>query len=712
MNKLAYKIVILTFAIIAIFLFFNFDLNQYFTLTYLKENQADFVIYYQSNKVGNLTIFFLLYVLVTMFSLPGAAIMTLAGGALFGVFTGSILVSFASTLGATFAFLLSRLVLRDFVQNKFKTYLVAINNGLEKDGVAYLFTLRLIPLVPFFVINLVMGLTKIKTKTFFWVSQLGMLPGTIIYVNAGGQLAQIENLSGILSPNVVGSFVLLGLFPLCTKKMIDYYNSRRVYKRFKKPKKFDYDMVAIGGGSAGLVTAYICAAVKAKVALIEKHRMGGDCLNTGCVPSKALIKSAKVAHQMRNAAKYGLSSSDFKVDLKTVMERVHQVIKKIEPHDSIERYSGLGVECLTGEAKILSPWEILVNGEIITTKNITIATGARPFVPPLKGIEQVNVRTSDNLWTMEELPQRFIVLGGGPIGCEISQSFARLGSQVTQVEMNSRIMGIEDPEVSAIIEDKFKSEGIEVLTNHKAVEIIKRGERNFLILEFNGELIEREFDEILVAVGRRANVSGFGLEELGVALRENGTIEANEYLQTNYSNIFVAGDVTGPYQLTHIASHQAWFCAVNALFGKIKKIKVDYSVIPWATYTDPEVATVGLSVQQAEKQGIKYELTTYDVDDLDRAIADSEDHGVVRVLTIPGTDKILGATIVSNHASDLLVEFISGMKHGFGLNKILGTIHVYPTMAEANKYLAGNWKRKKTSDIVFKWLERFHRWTR
>ena len=712
MKKLYPKILLIFIIALLVYAFKYFGLSEYLTLDYIKQNQARFQEYYAQNTVLTLSLFFFIYVISTALSLPGATVLTLAAGALFGLVTGTIIVSFASTIGATLAFLSSRFLLRSYVEKKFKKYIDPINQGIEKDGAFYLFTLRLIPIFPFFVINLVMGITKINTLKYFVVSQVGMLAGTIVYVNAGLQLGNIESLGGILSFKLMGSFALLGIFPLAAKKIVNIINANKVYAGYKKPKNLEYNMVVIGAGSAGLVTAYISAAVKAKVALIEKHKMGGDCLNTGCVPSKAIIKSAKLAHQMKNASKYGLEAVIPKFDFKDVMGRVHNVISKIEPHDSVERYTGLGVECIQGAAKIISPWEVEVNGKVLTTQNITIATGASPFVPPIPGLDQITPLTSENLWQLEELPNRMIILGGGPIGCEMAQSFNRLGSQVTQIEMMDRIMAIEDPEVSQIIEEKFKSEGVNVLTTHKAKEIKVEGEKKYLIAEFEGKDIEIEFDEILVAVGRRANIKGFGAEKLGIALRQNKTIEANEYLQTNFPNIYVCGDVTGPFQLTHTASHQAWFCAVNALFGKLKKFKVDYTVIPWATYSDPEVASVGLNEQRAKREGIPYELTTYGIDDLDRAIADSEDHGVVRVLTEPGSDKILGATIVGNHASDLLLEFIAAMKHGFGLNKILGTIHIYPTMGEANKYLAGNWKRKQTSETVFKWLEKFHTWSR
>ncbi len=708
MKKNLIKILLLFFISILIFLFQYYKVSQYLNLSYIKENQLYFQHYYHDNKFFTLALFFLIYILSTALSLPGATILTLGAGAFFGLFTGFILVSFASTIGATLAFLLSRFFLRDFVEKKFSSYLKSINEGIKKEGSLYLFSLRLIPLFPFFVINLVMGITSFSVVKYFFISQLGMLAGTFVYVNAGRQLASIDSLSAILSPQILASFVLLGFFPFLAKKIMKKIQDQLIYRPYKKPKIFDYNMIVLGGGSAGLVTAYISSAVKAKVALIEKNKMGGDCLNTGCVPSKAIIKSAKLAYQMKNADKYGLEIINPTIDFKKVMKRVHGVIQKIEPHDSTHRYEKLGVTCLQGQGRIISPWEVEVNGKILTTKNITIATGASPFIPPLPGIEHITPLTSENLWQLNDLPKKMIILGGGPIGCEMAQSFSRLGSEVIQIEMMDRIMGIEDKEVSLFVKEIFQKEGILVLTNHKAKAIKREEGKKILVAEFEGRDHFFEFDEILVAIGRKANVEGFGAKEMGIKIRDNKSIEANEYMQTNFPNIYVCGDVTGPFQLTHTAAHQAWYCAVNALFGAFKKFRVDYSVIPWATYTDPEVATVGLNEQRAKKEGISYDLTTYNIDDLDRAIADSENHGFIRVLTKPKTDKILGATIVGNHASDLLMEFISAMKHGFGLNKILGTIHSYPSMGEANKYVAGNWKKKQTSERVFSWLKKFH----
>ena len=715
------KTLVLLALIALIALFFIFDLGRFFSLAYIKAQQGNFAELYAQRPVLVISAFFVIYVAVTALSLPGAAIMTLVGGAIFGLGVGSLIVSFAASIGATLAFLAARFVLGESVQNKFGARMAEINKGVEKEGAFYLFTLRLVPLVPFFVINLVMGLTKMKTWTFYWVSQVGMLLGTMVYVNAGTQLAKIDSLKGILSPGLIGSFVLLGIFPLIAKKIVDTVKARKVYARWNhlKPKSFDRNLVVIGGGAGGLVSAYIAAVVKAKVTLVEAHKMGGDCLNYGCVPSKALIKSAKLATQMQHGSNYGLSDTKPVFSFKAVMQRIHAVIAAIEPHDSVERYTGLGVEVLQGYARIVNPWtvEIALNGggtQTLTTRSIVIAAGAQPFVPPLPGIKDVGYVTSDTLWDefvkLDEIPKRMVVLGGGPIGCELAQSFQRLGAQVTQVEMAPRIMIREDEEVSELAKQSLIADGVQVLTGHKALRFETANGAKAIIVENQGREVRIEFDALLCAVGRVARLSGYGLEELGIPT--NRTVTTNEYLETIYPNIFAAGDVAGPFQFTHTAAHQAWYAAVNALFGTFKKFKADYSVIPWATFIDPEVARVGLNEQEAKEKGIPYEVVKYRLDDLDRAIADSETHGFVKVLTVPGKDRILGCTIVGTHAGDLLAEYVLAMRHGLGMNKILGTIHTYPTLSEANKYAAGEWKRAHQPEKLLQWVAKYHTWKR
>ncbi len=663
-------------------------------------------------------IYFFTYITIAALSLPGAAIMTLLGGAIFGFWQGLLLVSFASTIGATLAFVISRTLLRDWVQNKFGQHLQSINEGIEKDGAFYLLTLRLMPIFPFFVINLVMGLTSIKTLTFYWVSQVGMLAGTAVFVNAGVQLAGIESLSveGIFTTELFVGFMLLGIFPLIAKWIVSTIKKNRAYKpwRHLKPQKFDVNLVVIGAGSAGLVASLIAATVKAKVVLIEKHKMGGDCLNTGCVPSKAIIRSAKIAHYINDSEHYGLGKHNASLSFEKVMQRVHQVIKKIEPHDSVERYQSLGVDVKIGEAKVISPWEVSVNGERVTTRNIIIASGGRPALPPIEGIDKIDILTSDNLWEITEQPKQLLVMGGGPIGSELAQSFQRLGSQVTMVEALPRIMSKEDPEVSEAVANRFQREGIQLYTNHLLVKFdVVDGQPVADLKHLEDNSIKQvEFDRVICAVGRAANLNIEGIDALQLETHKNGTLVLDEKLRTKYSNIYACGDIAGPYQFTHTASHQAWFATVNALFGKFKTFNVDYSVIPWATFTDPEVATVGINEREAKEKGIPYEVTRYDIDDLDRAIADGEDHGFIKVLTVPGKDNILGVTIVGYHAGNLIAEYILAMRHGLGLNKIMGTIHIYPTLTETNKFVAGQWKKAHAPQGLLKWVEKYHNWAR
>jgi pyruvate/2-oxoglutarate dehydrogenase complex dihydrolipoamide dehydrogenase (E3) component/uncharacterized membrane protein YdjX (TVP38/TMEM64 family) len=656
--------------------------------------------------------FLALYVVVTGLSLPGAAVLTLAGGALFGLLEGTLLASFASSIGATLAFLASRFVFRDALRDKYGERLRTFDEGISRNGAYYLFTLRLVPVFPFFVINLLAGLTALKTRTFYWVSQVGMLPGTIAYVYAGTQLARIREPADILSPGLIGAFALLGFLPLIMRGLTRWLAARRVYRGHTRPRRFDYNLIVIGAGSAGLVSAYIAATARAKVALIERDRMGGDCLNTGCVPSKALLRSARLMADARNAERYGIARVDVQMDFAQVMERVHEVIRKIEPHDSVERYTKLGVEVITGEARIVSPWEVEVGGKRMSARNLIIATGARPLVPAIPGLDDVAYLTSENLWELRSLPKRLLVLGGGPIGCELSQAFARLGSEVTQVEMAPRLLPREDADAAAEVESRFRAEGVRVMTGCKALRVERGDDGDRLVCERDGEEVALLFDRLLLALGRKANVEGFGLQELGVEIRKNGTVEADLFLQTSFPNILVAGDVTGPYQFTHVCAHQAWYASINALLAPLWRFKADYRVIPWATFTDPEVARVGLSEDEARAQGIAVEVTRYGLDDLDRAIADSADHGFVKVLTPPGKDRILGATIVSEHAGDLLAEFVLAMKHGLGLNKLLGTIHIYPTLSEANKYAAGAWKRANAPQGLLRFAARYFAWRR
>ncbi len=708
-KQLALRLLLIAVFLAAVAAFFAFDLNQYFNLETLRIQRDSLLRFAEQNLVLVLSVYMLVYILMAALSVPGAAVLTIAGGALFGVVVGTIAVSFASTIGATLVFLAARFLFRDAIQKRFGRRLKAINEGVERDGAFYLLALRLVPAFPFWVINLVMALTPIRTWTYYWVSQLGMLPATVVYVNAGTQLAQIESTGDILSPGLIGAFVLLGLLPLLLRWVLRMLRYRKVYRDFAKPARFDYNLVVIGAGAAGLVSAYIGATVKAKVALVEKNRMGGDCLNTGCVPSKALIRTARLMAEARDSKRFGIGRMTAELDFGEVMDRIRRVIARIEPHDSPERYRAMGVDVIQGTARLVSPWEVEVDGRRLSARAIVLATGAEPLVPQLPGLADSGYLTSDTLWDLEQLPERLVVLGGGPIGCELAQAFARLGSQVTVVEMSERVLPREDADAGELLTRHLREEGVSVATGHQALRV--ENGRELVCQHGDGE-VRLGFDQLLVALGRKPRTSGYGLEQLGVRLTDQGRIDTDGLQATNFPNIYVCGDAAGPYQFTHVAAHQAWTAAVNALIRPFWSFSTDYRVIPWVTFTDPEVARVGLNEQEARAREIEVEVTTYGLDDLDRAIAESADYGWVKVLTEPGKDRILGATLVGAQAGEMLAEFVLAMKHGLGLNKILGTIHVYPTWGEANKFAAGAWKKNNQPENALRWARRFFAWRR
>ncbi len=700
----------LLFLGIIFILFFAFDLQRFLTLDFVKTQLDTFKQQASDQPILAALIYLTIYIVSVTFSFPGAAVLTLLGGAIFGLWLGTVLVSVASTIGATLAFLGTRWLLGDYVRKKWQQKWKEIEAGFQKEGPFYLLTLRLIPIVPFFLVNILMGVTPIRWTSYVFVSWIGMLPGTMAYVNAGEQLSTLTSLKGILSPSFLGATVVLAILPFLAKSLVANFKNRKLYGPYKRPKKFDFNIIVIGGGSAGLVTSYIAAAVKAKVALIEKHKMGGDCLNTGCVPSKALLRTAKFMAEVRNCKDLGIQSVETHFEFSEVMKRVHHLIAKIEPHDSVERYQGLGVDCIQGEAQIISPFEVKVNGKVLTTKNIVIATGAAPRIPAVPGLSEIPYLTSENLWNLKTLPKKLLVVGGGAIGCEMAQAFTLLGSQVTLVESADRLLRREDPEVSELIQEQFKKQGMDLKLGFKLARFDKNSSSAVLQDPQNKE-ISVLFDQVLIASGRKSRLDGFGLENLKIETN-NGEIVLDPFLRTNYPNIFACGDVIGKYQFTHGAAHEAWFVAVNALFSPLKKFKIHYKAFPWVTYTLPEVARVGLNETEAEEQNISYEVTNYNLAELDRAITDSEAHGFVKVITVKGKDQILGATIVGAHAGDMLPEFVLAMRWGLGLNKILSTIHSYPTLAEANKYAAGMWRKNHAPKTVLNWLEKIHRFRR
>ncbi len=737
---------VLAFALIAVLalglvLGLTWGLGAYPDIGTLQNHYAELQNWYVDAPWTVRGAFFGVYVLAASVSVPGIVLLTLAGGAVLGFGWGLLLVSFASSIGATLSFWMARYLFRDWAVSRLGSRFKMLHAGMEREGALYLLSLRLIPLVPFIAVNLAMGLTRIRTRTFYAVSQIGMLLGTAVYIHAGTRLAQLQSTADILSSDVLGALVLLGLLvggmPIAAPWLLDKLRQRRALRpwRGQRPKTFDRNVVVIGAGAGGLVSAYIAASAQAKVTLVEAKAMGGDCLNYGCVPSKALIQSAKVAHLARTAAPFGVMTSTVSVDWPAVMRRIRAVITSIAPHDSAARYQAMGVDVREGHATILNPWTVEISSpgqtpQRLTTRSIVIATGAQAIVPAIPGLQEVGFATSDTLWEQLEqyssVPKRIVILGGGPIGCELAQALARLGAKVTLVESAARVLVREDREVSSLVKNALAADGVEVLTSHTALRFETpndgNGQEKTLWLvntgsaqdEINNEF-SLPFDLLLCAVGRRARLGSLGLEALGISTEH--TVHTNDYLQIVIPNIFAAGDVAGPYQFTHTAAHQAWYATMNALFGDFKRFKVSYHAVPCVTFVAPEVARVGLNEQDALAQGVAYEVTRFDVADLDRALCDAANpktspSGWVKVLTAPGRGTILGVTIVAAHGAEMLAEYVLAMRHGLSLNHVLQTVHTYPTWGEANKYAAGIWRRAHAPQWALTLSRRLHDWRR
>ena len=737
---------VLAFALIAVLalglaLGLTWGLGAYPDIGTLQNHYAELQAWYVDAPWTVRGAFFGVYVLAASVSLPGIVLLTLAGGAVLGFGWGLLLVSFASSIGATLSFWMARYLFRDWAVSRLGSRFKMLHAGMDREGALYLLSLRLIPLMPFIAVNLAMGLTRIRTGTFYVVSQIGMLLGTAVYIHAGTQLAQLQSTADILSSDMLSSLVLLGLLvggmPIAAPWVLNKLRQRRALRpwRGRRPKTFDRNVVVIGAGAGGLVSAYIAASAQAQVTLVEAKAMGGDCLNFGCVPSKALIQSAKVAHLARNATPFGVVAGAVSVDWPAVMRRIRAVIASIAPHDSAERYRAMGVDVRQGHATILNPWTVEISSpgqtpQRLTTRSIVIATGAQAIVPAIPGLQEVGFATSDTLWEQLEqyssVPKRVAIVGGGPVGCELAQALARLGSKVTLIESAARVLVRQDLEVSALVEAALAADGVHVLTSHSALRCESpndgNGQEKTLWLVNDGvahDKLQKEFalpfDLLLCAVGRRARLNGLGIEALGIST--DHTVHTNDYLQTVIPNIFAAGDVAGPYQFTHTAAHQAWYATINALFGDFKRFKVSYHAVPCVTFVAPEVARVGLNEQEAIEQGVAYQVTRFDVADLDRALCDAADpktppSGWVKVLTAPGRGKILGVTIVAAHGAEMLAEYVLAMRHGLGLNHVLQTVHTYPTWGEANKYAAGIWRRAHAPQWALKLSRRLHDWRR
>ena len=707
------RIIVFLLIIAAIFFMADwFDLSQHLTLSQLKHHQLYLHSLVQDFPVQSVVIYFIAYIVMAGLALPGALIFTLAGGALFGLATGVILASFASTLGALASFLVARFFLHDFVQTRYQQRLTVINQKIQQQGATYLLFLRLVPAFPFFMVNLLMALTPISACTYYIVSQIGMLPATFIFVNAGTELAKISSVDDILSIPLLLSLLLLACLPFISKQLAKRVSCWRLYKSWQRPKKFDYHTIVIGGGAAGLVAAYTTQTLQGKVALIEKHQMGGDCLNTGCVPSKSILRTAKFIHDIGQHSNYGVQQAEFKLQFQQVMQRVREKISTIAPKDSIKRYNDMGVDCFQAHAQLLSPWQVEAvskNSKItISAKNIILAGGATPNVPTIPGLENINYYTSDNIWHLDHLPEKLLIIGAGPIGCELGQAFVRLGAEVTMINRNERILTNEDPQAAHALQYALQQDGVKILNNFNPLRIDDNSKNFSLMGEQHNEILHIAFSHCLIATGRKPSL--FGCEALDIETNSHGQVITNDKQQTNYPNIYACGDITSPLQYTHSASHQAWYAAFNALFRPFKQFNCQLNHIPRAIYTDPEVASLGISEQQAIQKNIPHEISYFAMDDVDRAITDEATTGFIKVITRRNNDKILGVCIVGEHSSELIAEFVLAKTHNLGLNKILQTVHLYPTRGEINRLVAGQWRQKKFTAYQRKLLKLFQNW--
>lgn len=702
----------------AIVAFFVLGGDRLLTFDTLIAHREALIAAVETRQIQSMTAYFVLYLTFAAASLPGSAILTLCGGMLFGLAGGAVLSSFASTIGATLAFLFSRTLLREPMERRLGGWLRRFNAGIAREGALYLLSLRLIPVIPFPLINLVAGLTNLRLGTFVWASQLGMLPATILYAHAGTMLGDISSPGDVLTWPVLTAFAALAMLPWAARFLFRFIRRRHIYRSYVKPERFEHDLVVIGAGAAGLVAANVAATLRASVTLIEQNRMGGDCLNTGCVPSKALIRAARLAYDIRQARRLGIDVPAPTVSLPDVMRHIRDVIAAIEPHDSAERYAALGVTIRHGAARVIDPWHVeitAVDGSAcrISTRAIIIATGAEPAIPSVPGLRDTPYLTSETLWDhlsrLTVLPPRIAILGGGPIGCELAQAFARLGSGVTVLEQAKQLLPHEDEDVAAFARIMLESEGVAVLTGARLRHCSAKGAETILTLD--GEHEQRlSADMLIVATGRTARLSGFGLEELGIAAGQK--IEINEFLETRFPNILAAGDVASPFRFTHAAGEQGWRAAINALLGGLWRLGVDFDAMPAVTFTDPEIARVGFSESSARHAGLAFETTTIPFSDLDRALVDRAATGFIKILTEPGKDRILGATIVGAHAGEIVSVFALSIRKRLGLGAILATIHAYPTFAEIGKLAAREWRRKQMSTTLLRLLERFHTWRR
>ncbi len=690
------------------------------------------------------------YAVLTVAMIPGSAL-TIGSGLIFGFWKGFAVVTVGANLGALGAFLLARTLFRERAEalaRGQKTFR-AVDSAIAREGFRIVLLLRLSPVFPFTVLNVLLGVTGISAASYVLANLIGMLPGTLMFVYLGtlGEAAAGTQSLGQTVLRIVGLAATVVVTVVITRiarralkaasldgganpgvapeaapvgagaKTIpgDAYDqallaSVKPTAHVNPIPQDRYNLVVIGAGTAGLVTAAGGAGLGAKVALIEKHMFGGDCLNVGCVPSKGIIRAGRAAAAVREAGAFGIRlAGEPRIDFAATMERMRRLRAGIAPHDSVKRFSELGIDVYLGEGRFTGPDEIEVGGNKLRFQAAVIATGARATFPRIPGIEEVEPLTNENVFTLTELPRSLILLGAGAIGCEMAQTFRRLGSEVTIVIRGNRIMTREDPDAALIVQRKFEQEGIRVLTGSAIKRAEKRGGKKVIVIERDGSEESVEADQILIGMGRAPNVEGLGLSAAGIAYGTEGvTVDAN--MRTTNPRVFAAGDICSRLKFTHAADAQARIVLRNALFfGRARATDL---VIPWCTYTDPEIAHVGCYEKEARDRGLAVTTFTVPLEDVDRAILDGETEGFGRIHLKSGTDRILGATVVASHAGDMIGELTMAIQNGLGAGKLASVIHPYPTQGEVVRKLGDAYMRTKLTPGVKRIMARILRWRR
>ncbi|MBA3536096.1 MAG: FAD-dependent oxidoreductase [Tatlockia sp.] len=684
-------------------LFFSLRLDKYLTFTSLRENRATLISWTKEHFFMAALLYMSCYTLAVAASVPGAVFLTLAGGFLFGVVFGTVFVIVSATLGATALFFAVRTSFGDWLAKSALSWLGRMREGFQQNAFSYLLMLRLVPLFPFWVVNIVPALLGVDAKTFIITTFFGILPGSIVYVMVGNGLSHVFEANQTPNLGIIFDIkVLLPLLALAALSFIPILYKRvnpKEQKKNPKTNQIKCDLSIIGAGAGGLSVAAVAAQLGLKVVLLESGKMGGDCLNYGCVPSKSLLAAGKIAYQLRHAAQFGISSKGLEIDFKKVMQQVHAVIKVLAKNDSVERFESLGVQVIKAVARFSGVNTLVAQDRVIEARRIVIATGSSPFKPPIPGLEDTPYLTNETIFNLTEQPKHLIVIGGGPIGCELAQAFSMLGSKITLIE-GFNLLPKDDVDCVAILRAQLKAMGIIIHEQAKVLGVEPHAHGGIKVsINQAGEKLAIRGSHLLIATGRRANVENLDLEKAGIVYSNKG-IEVNSRLQTSNRRVYALGDVVGPYQFTHMATYQAGIVLRNIAF-KIPA-KVDYRAIPWVTYTLPEIAHVGLLAEEALKHA-DIQFTEWSFLENDRAQTEHSLEGKIKIIS-DKKGRVLGVTIVGAHAGELILPWVIAIREKRTLRSFTDAVSPYPTLSEISKRVAGEFYKSKLFSNKTRWL--------